>query len=58
MTLRTLLLTILPLAAACWLCVGFVALCAANGLLPHLLISLGAVFVYWRLFRRTLSYFD
>lgn len=58
MTPRRFFLTLLPLGAACWLCVGSVALCAANGLLPHLLISLGAVFAYWRLTRRSYGYFD
>lgn len=58
MTPRRFFLTLLPLAAACWLCVGFVALLAQNGYMPHLLAALAAVFAYWRLTRRSYGYFD
>lgn len=36
--------------------VGFVALCAANDLLPALLFSLGVVYLYWRITRKGTSY--
>lgn len=47
MTPRRLLL-ICALAALAWLVIGFIALCAANGLLPALLIGLGVVWLYAR----------
>lgn len=38
--------------------VGFVALCAANDLLPALLFSLGVVYGYWRITKPDNAYFE
>lgn len=38
--------------------VGFVALCAANDLLPALLFSLGVVYAYWHVTKPDNAYFE
>lgn len=57
MTPRTLLLTF-ALGCLAWLAFGFIALCAAKGLMPLLLLALGAVWLYARLTRVSHGYFD
>lgn len=57
MTPRRALLTF-ALGCLAWLAFGFIALCAAKGLMPHLLAALACVFAYWKRTRRAYGYFD